>query len=93
MMQHDSDTPQAATMLIHLGKTIAAGRTFLSLISPGSMPNGRQAAATVPSCGGGFRKQPAFAVVFASSLNGPHGAAAPKALDLRGCASRRRLGS
>jgi transposase len=35
--------------------------------SPGSMPNGRPAAATVPSCGGGFRKQPAFAAVFASS--------------------------
>jgi transposase len=70
----------------------AAGRTFLSRILPGSTPNGRLAAATVPSCGGGFRRELASEAVCASSRNGQRGAGVPKAPDARRCESRRRGG-
>jgi hypothetical protein len=59
----------------------AAGQTFSSRISPGSMPNSRPAAATAPSCGGGFGRQLAFAAVSALSANGQRDVAGPKALD------------
>jgi hypothetical protein len=49
--------------------------------------------ATAPSCGGGFTQQSAFAAVCASSLNRPRGGIVPKVPDVRGCGSRRLLGS
>jgi hypothetical protein len=54
--------------------------------------SGRPAAAMAPSCGGGFRRQPAFVAVFVLSPNGRHVAAVPKAPDARGYESRRQPG-
>jgi len=63
----------------------ATGRTFSSRISLGSMPDGQQAAATAPSCGGSFGRQPAFEEVYASSPNRQRGADVPKAPGARDC--------
>ncbi len=70
----------------------AAGQTFSSRILPGSMPNGRPAAATAPSCGGGFRRQSAFGAAFVLSANGQRGVAVPKVPGASLCASRHQRG-
>jgi hypothetical protein len=70
----------------------AAGRTFSSRIWLGSMPNGLPAAAMAPSCGGAFRRRPAFAEVFVLLANGQRGVAVPKTSDAKGYAGRRPRG-
>jgi hypothetical protein len=62
-----------------------AGQVRLSRISLGSMPNGRPAAATAPSCGGGFGP-PASAGVCELSRSGRRGDDVPRMPGAKPCA-------